>query len=114
MIIPHHFFYCIRNDRCKQNNGRVQAKFASYGQACTGECNNKTYHYKDELIEAAAAFGYHHWILKEMEAVMDTITLKEINPYKQYELWSKYKQMVSDYTKDDFLYPKTPDSVIKK
>ena len=49
-----------------------------------------------------------------MMDAMEVVQHKGLNPYKQYEMWAKYRPMVSVEAMEDDLYKMPDKSVIEK
>eukprot|EP00956_Cyclotella_meneghiniana_P025094 scaffold51552_cov38-Cyclotella_meneghiniana.AAC.1 len=67
---------------------------------------------KDEYGDDALAFECRKDVMEEME--LETLVLPGINPYKQVEMFEKYRTLMPPQAVSDVLYKKPDDDVMKK
>ncbi len=113
MILQNHIFRCVSS---MVHSNKV---FVEFRQSLLPDdapvCMNimKTnYPHRNEYVDIVAAFAARPQIMRDHPK--EPIPSKGINPYKQYELFSKYRQMISIEAQSDPIYKEPDEDVLKK
>ena len=117
MIKQHHIFRCTIHD-IDSEEGKVYVQFRQSllpdDEPVRMNVKKANFANKDDFVDEEAAFEYRKTIMADLESEVHVVKQKGLNPYKKYEMWSKYGSMVDESARQDPIYAKPCEEDLEK